>query len=60
MPNEKIMPRIRGVESCWGCSNSGSDSSLLIDSNSRSDAKYKVNSTIIVGGVSAAQAQKEM
>ena len=39
----------RGVESWWGCSDSGSysDSGLLIDSgsDSRSDTKYKINYT---------------
>ena len=46
---------IRGVESWWGCSDSdfGSDSWLLIDSDSGSDSdsgfdtKYKINKTLI-------------
>ena len=50
----------RGAESWWGCfdSDSGSDSELLIgsdsgsdsdpDSDSGSDTKYKINSTLIV------------
>ena len=49
----------RGAESWWGCSNSdsGSDSGLLIesDSGSGSDTKYKINNTFIVERVSAVQ-----
>ena len=53
----------RGAESWWGCSDSGSDSDsgLLIDSDSDSgsDTKYKINNTLIVEQVSAAQAKKK-
>ena len=55
-------------DSWWGCSDSDSrsDSGVLIDSNSGSDpdpdsgpdAKYKINSTLIVERVSAVQARK--
>ena len=52
----------QGVESWWGCSDS--DSGLLIDSvsgsdcDSGSDTKYKINNTLIVGGVSTVRAKK--
>ena len=49
----------RGAESWWGCSDSGSDSGLLIDSDSGSHTKYKINNTLIVERVSAVQAKKE-
>ena len=49
----KFSPLRRGAESWWGCSDSDSDSRLLIDSDSGydsdsdsgSDTKYKINST---------------
>ena len=47
----------RGVESWWGCSDSG----ILIDfdSDSGSDTKYKIINTLIVEKVSAVQARKK-
>ena len=50
----------KGAGSWWGCSDSGSDSRLLIDSDSDSgsDTKYRINNTLIVERVSAAQARK--
>ena len=58
----------RGTELWWGCSDSysGSDSGLLIDSDSGSgsdsdpvsDKKYKINNTLIVDRVSTVQASK--
>ena len=58
----------RGAESWWGCSDSGSDSGLLIDSDSDSDSDsdpgsdthYKMNNTLIVERVFAIQAQKNV
>ena len=56
--------RGRGAESWWGCSDSGSDSGLLIDSGSGSDSdsgsdpKYKMSNIVIVERVSAVQARR--
>ena len=61
----KQLPIGRGEGSWWGCSDSSSDSDsgLLTDSGSYSDSgsdtKYKINNTLIVGQVSAAQAKKK-
>ena len=55
----------RDAESWWGCSDSdtGSDSGLLIDSDSGSDSgsdtKYKIDKTLIVERVSAVNARKK-
>ena len=59
--------QIRGAESWWRCSDSDSDSGLLIDSDSGSDSssdsgsdtKYKLNNTLIVERVSAVQVKKK-
>ena len=48
----------RGAESWWGCSDSDSDSGLLVGSDSGPDTKYKINKTWIVERVSAIQAKK--
>ena len=48
----------RGAVSWWGCSDSGPDSGLLIDSHSGSDAKYEINNTLIFERNSAVQAKK--
>ena len=61
------MLQSKGVESWWGCSDSDSDSGLLVgsdsgsnsDSDSGSEMKYKISKTSIVERVSAAQAIKE-
>ena len=55
----------QGCGVVWGCSDSDSDSGLMIDSDSGSnsgsdsDTKYKINSMLIVEGVSAAQAKNK-
>ena len=57
-------PGMRSRGGRWGCSDSdsGSNSGLLIDSDSGSDSgsdtKYKINNTLIVEQVSAVQAKK--
>ena len=63
-PKFRIIPIkvTRGAESWWGCSDS--ETGLLIDSDSGSDsdlgsdAKYKINNTLIVERVSAVEARK--
>ena len=69
IPPSKNIVNGRGAESWWGCSDSGSDSELLIDSDSYSDSdydsdsgsdvKYKISNTLIVKRVSAVQAKKK-
>ena len=55
----------QGAESWWGCSDSDSDSGLLIDSDSGSDSdsgydtKNKINNTLIVERVFAVQAKQK-
>ena len=54
---------VRGAGLWWGCSDSDSDSGLLIDSDLDSDSgpdkKYKIINTLIVKRVSAVQAKKK-
>ena len=61
MASDEVL--IRGAGLWWGCSDSDSDSGLLIDpdldSDSGPDKKYKINNTLIVERVSAVQAKKE-
>ena len=54
-------PWEQGCGVVWGYSDSdfGSDFRLLIDSDSGSDTKYKMNNTLIVERVSAVQTRKK-
>ena len=68
LPNKALDLKLsRCAESWWCCSDSDSDSGLLIDSDSGSDSdsdsgldtNYKINNTLIVERVFAVQAKQK-